>query len=565
MFRNSNDGKDKVIIIGLDGGSYGLIRAWVESGDLPNFGRIISDGVSGNLMSTMPPITGPAWASFLTGKNPARHNIYDFVYKSGDSMAMKVVNSNLIRAKTLWHILNEKNRRLGMVNLPLTFPPQEIDSFVITGMLTPGKAAIPTHPPELLKEMEKHTGEYLIDVFWQDYTEETIDRFMEQITYCTRQRTRAMKYLLSRHDLDCFAMVYTETDRINHALWKYFDPLKDPGERGPDAARIEGMVKDYYRVLDGVIGEIVDSLDERTSLVIMSDHGFGELKKIFYLNTWLEKLGLLKRKSMPVPPRRNLLFLLGEILRRLRAPFSHSPLYKKVKSLYRKVVPKRLAILSHFGHLEQIDWRQTMAYLASNTEQAIHINLRGREAGGIVEPGEEYENLRDLIIEKLKELKDPETGEAIAVTVNRREEVYKGEYLENAPDIVFVLEDGMHVANVELRRELVSPPAWLNRGSGTHRFQGVFMSYGKKVKKGLEVTGARIYDVMPTVLHMLGLDVPEDLDGKVLEGIFDSDYIKDHPVTYTRVDSRAFGKGESGFSSDDEEEVKKSLKGLGYL
>jgi predicted AlkP superfamily phosphohydrolase/phosphomutase len=136
----------KVIVIGLDGATLDLILPWVQKGLLPNFQRIIKKGIWGHLTSTIPPFTAPAWTSFMTGKNPGKHGIYDFMVREPGTYTSSSVNASFCDADSLWRIIGSEGKKVGVINVPMTYPPEEVNGFLISGMLTPSNTDTFSHP-----------------------------------------------------------------------------------------------------------------------------------------------------------------------------------------------------------------------------------------------------------------------------------------------------------------------------------------------------------------------------------------------------------------------------------
>ena len=218
-----------------------------------------------------------------------------------------------------------------------------------------------------------------------------------------------------------------------------------------------------------------------------------------------------------------------------------------------------------YNFLQAINWSKTYAYSASNTEQGIYINLKEREHGGVIQPGAEYEKMRDKIIEDLKALHDPVTGEAILSHIYKREDVYHGQALDNAPDLIFFFKGGEYLADVQVKGAVFEDANW-NSGWGTHRMDGILLGYGKDIKKNVKLNEAHIMDMAPTILRLMGIPIPKDMDGKVLESIFDDDFLKTQKKTYSDDEGIVSDpEADHILSDDNEDEVVKHLKGLGYL
>jgi predicted AlkP superfamily phosphohydrolase/phosphomutase len=229
---------------------------------------------------------------------------------------------------------------------------------------------------------------------------------------------------------------------------------------------------------------------------------------------------------------------------------------------------------SAFTSFSTIDWTRTKAYCSEvlATPPSIWINLKGVKPGGIVEQ-REYEPLLNLISDKLKELKDPRTNEPVIKRILRRGEIFHGPYANEAADLILDWWETSHFSTspsfpedtlkpaVEIRER---KPSTESEWGGTHRRDGILIAYGESFKKGAEIQGARLIDMAPTILHLLGQPVPADMDGRVLEELFEPAFIAANRV---QVDGSAGLDAQQGAQYSDEEAaiVEERLKGLGYL
>jgi len=307
-----------------------------------------------------------------------------------------------------------------------------------------------------------------------------------------------------------------------------------------------------------MFGMLLERLDDDTTLVVMSDHGFGYTYKWINVNRWLRDIGLLTLQGS-VSWKKSLFFSIMQL--------NDSRLVKTlipdaVQSALRGKIRKGRGTLKTDVD-STIDWTRTKAFFASIPTQGIFINVRKEGVNGIVNPGKEYNELRDLIKKKLYEIKDPDTGEQAIQKVIFREEIYSGPEMEMAPDILFVSHDYGY-----LGRQLFGAKKWIetseNLANGFHRMNGVFMAFGKNIKEGYKVEGAGLENIAPTILHAMGFPVPDDMDGEVLTSIMKDDWLKAHPVKIEPPD-KFTGKDRDVYSDDEEDVIKDRLAGLGYI
>jgi predicted AlkP superfamily phosphohydrolase/phosphomutase len=293
----------------------------------------------------------------------------------------------------------------------------------------------------------------------------------------------------------------------------------------------------------------------------MSDHGFGPLKGKFCINRWLEELGLLSYDPVKIK-RFRLKTKIVPLLRQIVKKADPLNLRKKLTARITKN-PERMGA---YSFLDCIDWSKTVAYAASNTEQGIYINLEGREPSGIVKPGKDWDEERNLVINRLRDIRNPQTNERLVSRIYKREDIYSGPYVNNAPDIIFFLKEGEYLADVQPMNYLFEKTSW-KTGTGTHRMEGIFVGYGKDIKAGLRIADAEIIDLAPTILNLMGVRIPDDMDGKVLTHIFTDDFLKDNPPQYVEgADSvTCDDQGDGVYSDQEAAELEAQLKGLGYL
>jgi len=505
----------RVMVIGLDGATFDLIKPWADAGELPTFKKLMENGVWGELESTVPFATIPAWPSFATGCNPGKHGFYDFFKEKDGSyeLTVEIYPSKAIKRPTLWEILSVYNKKVAVINVPATYPPKKVNGYVISGMLTPPGAKY-TYPQEFEKELIQSIGRY--NVFFSALSAKNPQILLEDLKETLEERIDALKYIWTNKKPNFLMMVDNGTDRSEHELWRFLDP-ENPLYNEEEVKKYGNPLLEYYKTVDKSLQQIIDMLDQNTVLFLMSDHGQGSLRKFVNLNMFLIEEGFMEIKKESKNKFRYLLFKHG---------FTPQNIYNLLRKIGleryasdRISSKTRLKLLNKFFFSSSdIDWSKTMAF-ASGVTGSITINLKGRQPRGIVNK-EEYEDIRSQLIQRLLKLRDPETNDKIVKNVYKREEIYHGPYLDKAPDLVAVPNNyyeffGMHGFTFNK----VVTPTFGN--SGSHRPYGIFMAYGENIEKGKKVNGTNILDVTPTILHTMELPIPEHMDGKALEGIFE--------------------------------------------
>lgn len=269
-----------MFLLGLDGSPLPLLRQLMKAGDLPNLARIFEGGSAVEMNSSLPDVSAVAWTSINTGKNPGKHGIYGFYDRRPGTDSIEVMTARHVRARTIWELASDAGRRAVAVNVPLSFPPQQINGVVISDFLAPDlKKAV--YPPNLLPRLE--AMDYRIDTDPR-VARQSLEAFIEDFKITADRRAEAVEWLMDNEQWDVFMVVFMETDRLHHFMWQYME--EDDPTYAPKFI-------EAYRQIDGLAGRIVGKLREDDELIVLSDHGFTTLRKEVYLNVWLEQQGYL--------------------------------------------------------------------------------------------------------------------------------------------------------------------------------------------------------------------------------------------------------------------------------
>jgi predicted AlkP superfamily phosphohydrolase/phosphomutase len=551
----------RVLLLGIDGATYDLLEPWMEGGELPHLKRLAQTGSRGELESTRPPTTAPAWVACVTGTNPGQHGVFDFRESPLRYPNRPLVSSRSICTPTLWQILGHHGREVGVLNVPVSYPPQPVRGFVVGGMMSPGPGSGYAYPPDLREALNARG--YVIDVEIQKYdveSEPDAIRFLDDVETALKRRTEALFHLMDSRRWHFLMAVFVAADRIQHLFWK---TLADPESRfyhSPAAPRIRQRILSVYQAIDHLVGQVVARVDAAgdVDLLIVSDHGFGSTKAWINANHWLQKEGWLCLKPWALVRKR----LFYEAMK-----LNDSRLVRAVlpESLGRAIRGRVRSTRSAFKtDLDRcIDWPNTRAFFASIPAQGIYINAR-REGAGTVEPGADYDDLRQQIRDGLLALRDPRTGERIVDRVWTREELYHGPQVHLAPDVLFVARDYSYLGRELLGTRGVVETS-MNWANGFHRMNGVFLAYGPHVRSGGQIEGATMVDVAPTVLYDMGLPVPDNMDGRVLTGALDPEFVAAHPIGHEPALAPGGRPGDGTYSDDEQAEIAGRLAALGYI
>ena len=456
----------KVAVLGFDGASPRLIEKWIYC--LPTFRRFKEEGILGLSIPPTPAQTPVAWTTFMTGKNPGKHGIFSFAMRRQGTYERRIISPALIKSKTLWRILSEHGKKVGIINVPMS-TPEEIRGFMVPGFVSRHEG-IP-HPPEVRKKLsdkfgiEKVAGDLETDVI--DKVRTDPDNFFNRLNEITDELNEVSLFLLQEEKWDFFMTVFMGTDRIQHFFWKNLD---ESHTEYMETVFTE-KTKQFYKKMDQIIEEFLSVASEDTVTIVLSDHGFCPIKKEILINNYLQEFGLLKAKE-------------GEI----------------------ELVESK-AVSYGYGD--------------------VWLNVEGREPKGIIHPGMEYEETRNELIKALENLKVD--NEHPIKKIEKREDIYWGPYINEAPDLTIFFNSGWQAARSpqieaikrEDKRYVVDNPRWSGGHDGTHdpeEVPGILGFLGPNIpcRKSLK---AYLWDVAPTILSLLNVPVPNDMDGKSLSTV----------------------------------------------
>lgn len=550
----------KVLVIGLDGATFDLILPWIRAGKTPELKRLIEGGNSGPLISTFPPLTGPAWSSFMTGRLPASHGILEF-FRRKNGAYRQVLNNRLdIDGKSLWKSLSEGGKTVGVMGIPMTYPPEPVNGFMITGLLTPPGRRDFTYPGSLLDELETHIGSYHLRLD-EKYRPNNPYPLIKELYDNLENNTQAALYLLNHKEWDFFMVHFYGTDRVQHEFWHLLDPAH-PCYNPRELKRLGNVIEDYFVKVDETIGRLLKAVDDNTVVMVMSDHGFGPIYKFINFNNWLLQEGFLVLKDTPGTFLRHKLLQLGfnyTVLGKLVLRLGLGKKSVRIGRAKREDLQRKI-----FLSLNDVDWSKTRVYSIGNFGQ-MYVNLRGREPSGIVAPGGEYDAVLDDLTQRLRKLTDPDDGKPVIEKIMRREELYRGTYADRAPDLMF------YTRNMQYKAMGLSDFAsnhvfeTVFGSTGHHRMNGILICFGRGVfKEGAQIESAHIYDLAPTILYMLEQQIPPEMDGKVLYDLFTDDFRHEHMVRYQTGQSAGEATPLNRLTDEEEALLADMLRSLGY-
>ena len=542
----------RTFVIGIDGGDFSLVNKWIKEGKLPNLEKIKKAGSSGKLRSTIPPITGAAWSTFQTGTNPGKHGAFNWFKRKEGEYRASPVTYNDIAEPTLWQILSQQDKKVGVIGVPVTYPPEKINGFLVPGLLTPKEAKNQSYPRDIIDEVREIAPDYKFSP--KEWTrgydpKEWVDEMHDDID----DKVNVATHFMETKEWDMMMVHFMETDQVQHFMWNYHE----------DENHEWDPVFDIYKKADEAIGRISEQLNEDDTLLIMSDHGFGPLRYDFHIDTWLLREGYIKFKDNFATQFKKFFFNRG---------VNKESLYPIGEYLYpvaNKInfINNVLDVASNplfewlFLSSQNVDWENTVAYSHSEIGH-IYLNVKGREPRGCVDP-EDVPEVRQEIIEKLRELENPFTGKKITSQVYEGDKYYHGDKAHLAPDIIF-LPDDMEIIGKGAYEFLTHKTVNKSRfQTGHHRMDGLFFAAGPHVKSNNDVD-AGIIDLAPTILYDLGLPVLDSMDGEVIATAFKNEYKMEQKLEMTSKDDLDLNVKKDSDDSDDEE-MRERLKGLGYV
>lgn len=512
---------NSVLVIGLDGATYKNLGRYIDSGELPNISRYYNEGTHGVLESVNPSLSTLSWPSIYTGKNPGKLGVFGY-YELKEGEGEDFLSSESVASRSVWSILSDHDVKSGVVNIPVTYPPEEVDGFLISSFLTPKTSKSFAHPPEITNKL----GDYKIDLeFKSGYgklPDKEVDKeaLLDKQIEISKKRVEKTIELAKGYGTDFNIVNLKGVDTIQHLFW------------GDD-----DTILHYLKIVDKLIGDMEEELNPNYT-ILLSDHGFHQNpEKYFNLNTWLKEKGHLSPSSGMSGALSRAIYNLG------------STAVLKL-SLLKRLIPERL---KEWGMDEQtvsqIDWKRTEAYA---------------NRWGIYLTDERDAELINEIKNSLKNIRDPDTGEKVFREVELVSNKYSGPFKDNLPSIVWDLNPKYSI-NPNLGRELFTDKFGLSylEGSHTEDSDGILMVKGDDIKTA-DIGTKSVYDVTPLILHLFDVPIPKDADGEVPSEIFEED--STHKTKEPKVGPSSHKEAAgSGYNTEECEAVEEKLKSLGYM
>ncbi len=512
----------KLMIIGLDGATFDIIKPLIREKILPNIESLMNKGAYAEMLSTIPPITGPAWLALATGLNPGKTGIIDFLNRRNRGRTLRSVSSGDYAGKAFWDLASRSGIKVGVFNYPGLYPPYELNGFMVSGLGSPKKGKI-TYPYSLQNELNMVAEGYEIKPFY--YRTKSEEEFRENFLRFLEKNEKVVFYLLDKYPCDLFIGVISLTDWLQHAFWKHWDanhPLHDSA----NSDRYRNIFMELWGKIDSFIGKLLEKYPG-IDFFIVSDHGFGPQYLHFNLAKWLVKEGYM--------------VISNDLRKRVKAKLSK--VRAKLPGFFRKHLKMSID--------QRIDFEKSKAFCLGHTVPfgAIYVN---REKWS-----KEYYEIREEIYQKLQHLGKSLGRENLKVKLFLPEEIYSGPYLDTLPDIIFTINDwSCTIEENDLDKPILMDAPFHPNHTGSHRLNGIFIACGPSIKNVGNFGKISIFDVFPTTLYLCDIPIPE-CDGKVLKNIL-----------YKEGEEMPAEKNYELYSESlksDDDEVRKILEDLGYL
>ncbi len=529
------------ILLGVDGATFHILDYLIAEGMMPNMSRFMDGGVRAELLSTRHPLTPPAWTTLMTGREPGNHGIFDFIWAERRDQEVYFTLNNFrdIQVETVWSMVSRAGGRATTLNYPLMAPPPEINGTIIPGLVSWKHLRRSIHPKDLYDRLKELPGFNPKEVAWDFDREkkatkviprEEIKSWVEHHLRREQQWYQIFEYLQSNRPSDLTGILLDGVDKLQHICWRHLDPDCSATVADDFDREVQQLALQYFKDLDKFFGYVMDTARDQMRIFVASDHGFGPTEKVFRVNEWLSEKGYLKwtdTENLSKDERKKLEYMAN----------------------------------NHFVHL---DWDNTIAYAQSSATNGIHIQVQSAPGEPGISPNE-YEDFCTRLCDELLAIEDPATGTRVVTEVLRREEAFPGAKNDRCPDLTLKLFDHGFISTLRKQPILWDRP----EVAGTHQPEGIFMAYGPGIKRGVRLELQSISDITPTLLHSLGMEIPSNLEGKVMASAFASDYMEKYPVRFgeptIQPDSYALQDQKPELSEDEQESIMDQLRALGYV
>lgn len=537
---------ERVLIFGIDGGTWSVLQPAMDQGYMPFLKSMVASGASGILESTLPAITPAAWGTFQTGVNPSANGVFDFAYWDKKTKESHYVTSRTLKP-TLWEFASQAGKRVAIINVPMTYPPRAINGYTITGILTPSLKSDFTYPSSFKEELMQAVPNYHIfnlSNIQSFINNKDIIEFVQLMTDSIQNRAQAAQYLIAKEPFDLFMIQFQATDILQHAMWGYLD-INHPDY---DSSKHEYILKTFYQTLDLLMANLYKNFAKQMSIetttLIVSDHGFEHHRKRFNLGNWLCRKGLLTPINHKPSIMKRLTRKLG-VGKLLKTFLSHSA----VDDLERIVKFKK----------EGYAWQSSKAYAFGRSGEGFIYLLEDDDA--------HRKKTKECIRNALSKEMDPETNKPIVSSIYDKQELYQGEYRDRFPDLIIEPSSGLSFTGNVLPDNNLYDPILPQKDLhiGKHHKNGIMVISGPQIQSS-HTLHAHLQDIVPTLLYLFGLPIPQHLDGRIIQDLFTQKFTNDNKPNYIASElQKDYRSDQPSHSEDEEKEIRDRLKHLGYM
>lgn len=540
----------RLLVVGLDGATFDIIKPLIAQNRLPYLARLLEEGAWGTLRSTMPPISPTAWTTFATGKNPGQHGVFDFQHLAADyNWRPRPVRRH--KHKTIWRILSEAERRVVVVDVPFTYPPEVVNGLMISGYPTPRTpGTIFTYPPDLTQQLEKF--DLQLELGWPEARIDVHADFFKAWESVMQRRERLLVHLLHQERWDLFTVVFGITDTLSHTLWHYLDQAH-PASQDDRAEAFRQALFYGYEQCDRVLGHLWEAIPEDTHLLVLSDHGFGTIRPRQWLMRFLTERGWLHFKQ-PQKAGGAIQFLRTTAL---KAYTELGWLRRRVRELRPDSKERLKQSLAQGGLLAEtaaVDPTTSVA-LPSDMGTHIYLNRQDRFQNSLLN-SQQARHLANDIRQALLVARDPIDGLPVIRAVYTCQEIYTGGATDDAPDLIIEYQNRYTPGRIPKK----SNPNL----EGGHVPEGILLAWGAGIETQ-QIPDTEILHLMPTMLHLLGQPVPPDIDGQVLTTLFRPDWLEQNPVRWGEQPAVLIKEEMGDYTPSEQAEVEEQLRALGYI
>lgn len=514
-----------VYVIGLDGVPPKLFDKAKSENYIPNLEQVQLEGVSGTTQTVAPPLSMAAWSSFVTGRDPGSHGIYNFMLRQSDSYETKFADANELRRNSipLWDYLDVCNVRSGVMNMMPGYPPSRTKGFHIGDLVTSPTNGEYMYPPGLNNEIRNAVGEYKLrpyDSYTPSKSVADLDQYLNDLFDMARKRVRTGKYLIKNSNCQLYSYVFSATDSIQHCLAHILDS-EHPQHESELVEEYSSKPLELLEIYDEFVGWLGEQMSGEDTLMVLSDHGHSPVYKQINLNSWLYNNGYLHLSpniwtKAKVFSYNNFFDYFKNIMKKFN---SFGILKQTVAQMDSDTSKRSLRDLLTISRLDY-DWERTTAYTIASGGQ-IYLNTKDRHPAGSVS-NKNYNKIKKSLCEELSNITDPTTGEKVIEKIYQGNELYNGDFGSTQPDLVVLPKDKYQIQypqTMKTNKIFSTPPKPGSHTSESDR-TGIFLASGSNVisKENVEMS---ITDYAPTIMSLLSQPIPRSMTGEARSDLFD--------------------------------------------